>query len=278
MIHVIKSYDECRDFIPGFREDPHFSDPMLTSEEQVQCNLIQAIGRPDRCVLRVDRDGRMIGLFAFLILREEQYFEMLVGLSREREAYREVFRYLERHYPGYQGDFICNPANDLLKELLESRHAEFEPEQQKMVLGTPVFGLDTTGVEPYTEQYAGQYFAMHSKDRYWTGEKVAAAPDRFRIFLAIQEGKVVGYLDVTHCFAENEPYDLLVLEEYREMGYGRKLLAKALERNQPNGMMLLVDVDNVPAIRLYESLGFKKVQNQNNLTAHWTVPCQSKIG
>lgn len=117
MIHIIKSYDECRDFIPGFREDPNFSDPMLTSEEQVQCNLIQAIGRPDRCVLRVDRDGRMIGLFAFLILREEQYLEML-----------------------------------------------------------------------------------------------------------------------------------------------------------------LVDVDNVPAIRLYESLGFKKVQNQNNLTAHWTVPCQSKIG
>lgn len=277
MIHIIKSYDECRDFIPGFREDHNFSDPMLTNEEQVQCNLIQAIGRPDRCVLRVDRDGRMIGLFAFLILREEQYLEMLVGLSREREAYREVFRYLERHYPGYQGDFICNPANDLLKELLESKHAEFEPEQQKMVLGTPVLGLDTTGVEPYTEQYAGQFFAMHSKDRYWTGEKVAAAPYRFRIFLAIQEGKVVGYLDVTHCFAENEPYDLLVLEEYRGMGYGRKLLAKALERNQPNGMMLLVDADNVPAIRLYESMGFEKVQNQNNQTAHWKVPCQSRI-
>ena len=37
-------------------------------------------------------------------------------------------------------------------------------------------------------------------------------------------------------------------------------------------MMLLVDVDNYPAICLYESLGFAKVQGQNNLTAHWTVP------
>ena len=77
---------------------------------------------------------------------------------------------------------------------------------------------------------------------------------------------------MTHCFAENEPYDLLVLEEYRGMGYGRKLLAKALERNQPNGMMLLVDADNDPAIHLYESVGFAKVQGQNNLTAHWTLP------
>lgn len=37
-------------------------------------------------------------------------------------------------------------------------------------------------------------------------------------------------------------------------------------------MMLLVDVDNDPAISLYESMGFIKAKNQNNLTAHWKVP------
>ena len=56
------------------------------------------------------------------------------------------------------------------------------------------------------------------------------------------------------------------------MGYGRKLLAKALDMNRPNGMMLLVDVDNEPAIRLYASMGFAKAQGQNNLTAHWRIP------
>ena len=116
------------------------------------------------------------------------------------------------------------------------------------------------------------YCAIHNKDMYWTGEKVMQAQDRFRTFLAIHDGKVVGYMDVTYIFQENEPFDLFVLEEYRRRGYGRKLLAKALEMNQPNGMMLLVDVDNDPAIRLYESMGFVKVQGQNNLTAHWTVP------
>jgi ribosomal protein S18 acetylase RimI-like enzyme len=152
------------------------------------------------------------------------------------------------------------------------RNAEYEPEQQKMVLGIPVLGIDTTGVELLSEQYTEQYCAIHNKDMYWTGEKVVQAQDRFRTFLAIHDGKVVGYMDVTYTFKENEPFDLLVLEEYRRMGYGRKLLAKALEMNQPNGMMLFVDVDNYPAIRLYESMGFAKVQGQNNLTAHWTVP------
>ena len=54
------------------------------------------------------------------------------------------------------------------------------------------------------------------------------------------------------------------------MGYGRKLLAKALEANAPNAMSVLVDADNAPAIRLYASMGFAK--KQTILTAHWTVP------
>lgn len=272
MIRIIKSYDECRDFASSFQGDPNFSDPMLSDEEQVQCNLIKAINRTDRYVLGVYQDTTMIGLFTFLVLRDEHYIEMLVGLSRNKEAYLEVLHYLEQCYPGYSVDFVFNPGNYLLKELLNLRNAEYEPEQQKMVLGTPVLGIDTTGVELFSEQYTEQYCTLHNKDMYWTGEKVVQAKDRFRTFLAIHDNKVIGYMDVTYTFKENEPFDLFVLEEYRRKGYGRKLLAKALEMNQPNGMMLLVDADNDPAIRLYESMGFTKVQGQNNLTAHWSVP------
>lgn len=269
MIRIVKSYEECRDFVSGFHDDPNFSDPMLTNEEQIQCNLMKAIEKPENhLVLCICQNEQTIGLFAFLVLRDEQYVEMLVGLSREKEAYLEIFRYLEQDYPGYNADFVFNPNNFLLKELLESKNAEFEPEQQKMRLEAPVLGIDATGVELYSEQYANQYFAIHDKDVYWTGERVVMAPDRFRIFLALHDGKVVGYMDVTHCFEENEPFDLFVLEKYRRMGYGRKLLAKALEMNQPKGMMLLVDADNDSAIRLYTSMGFEKVENQNNLTAH----------
>lgn len=273
MIQKIKSYAQCRDFVACFHDDPNFSDPMLLNEEQLQNDLIKSIEKPEKhCVLGVYQDEQMIGLFVFLVLRDEQYIEMLVGLSRMKEAYLEIFRYLEQYYPGFHADFVFNPENYLLKELLELKQAEFEPEQQKMVLGTPNLGIDTTGVELYSKKYAQQYFAIHNKDVYWTGEKVVQAQDRFRTILAIHDGKVVGYMDVTHCFNENEPFDLFVLEDYRRKGYGRKLLAKALELNQPKGMMLLVDVDNTLAIRLYESMGFAKVQGQNNLTVHWIVP------
>ena len=272
MIRIIKSYDECRDFVLDLQGDPCFSDPMLTNAEQVQCNLVKSIDNPDmHCAIGVFQENQMVGLFVFLVFRDEQYIEMLVGLSREKESYLAVFRYLEQCYPGYRADFVFNPGNYLLKSLLESRKAEFEPEQQKMVLTKSIQGYDTTGVELFEKKYTEQYCFIHNKDMYWTGERVVEAQDQFRTLLAIHNGKVIGYMDVTYTFDENEPFDLFVLEEYRRMGYGRKLLAKALEMNYPKGMMLLVEVDNRPAICLYESMGFTKVQGQNNLTAHWTV-------
>ena len=105
----------------------------------------------------------------------------------------------------------------------------------------------------------------------WTAGNSLRAFRGTRIFLAIDGGRVVGYLDVTHCFEENEPYSLLVLPEYRRRGFGRKLLAAALEHNRPKGMMLLVDTDNIPAIRLYASMGFQTIPGQNSLTAHWEI-------
>lgn len=112
----------------------------------------------------------------------------------------------------------------------------------------------------------------HLTARIEAGEKVIKASDRFKTFVAIEDGTVTGYIDVTHCFAENEPYDILVKEEYRRKGYGRQLLVKTLQENEPKDMMLLVDFDNEPAINLYESLGFIKKESGNLLTAYWKVP------
>ena len=141
-----------------------------------------------------------------------------------------------------------------------------------MVLDVPVTDIDTDGVELYAPEYQEQYLSIHHQETYWTGEKILSATDQFRVFLAIHEGRVVGYLDVTYCFEQNEPYDLFVLEKYRGMGYGRKLLAQALKRNGPKGMMAMVDVEAVAAIRLFESVGFQRAKQENNITAHWTVP------
>ena len=141
-------------------------------------------------------------------------------------------------------------------------------EQQKMVLRSPPPYVPDSRVQLYTPAFRAQYLALHDDDRYWTGERVLAAQDTFRVLLAIEDGAVAGYLDLTYRNAENEPYDLFVREKSRRRGLGRALLSCAIEKNRPNAMSLLVDSDNLAARRLYASLDFVEKPEENNITAH----------
>ena len=275
MVKRIDSLDNCREFIRSFEKDDRYSDPMLSTPEQIEVNLLNAVKKDNNHVLCVTRDQSIIGLFVFLIIEKERYAEMIVGLSRDLQAYEEIIAFLEREYPRFHVDFVFNPENDLLRGILIRKNAVFDEPQQKMVLVNPLPETDTTGIELLSDLYLEQYLSMHDTDRYWTGEKTAAAKERFRVFIAVDGQQAVGYLDVTCCFEENEPYDLFVKEEYRRKGWGRKLLARAIEMNRPNKMMLLVETDNKGAIRLYESLGFERVPGQDSQTATWIIKANS---
>lgn len=138
-----------------------------------------------------------------------------------------------------------------------------------MVLTEDAVCVDSSGIVPLSEPYREQYVALHSTDGYWTGERIVNAPDVFNVFLAVEDGSVVGYIDVTRDNEENEPFDFLVREDRRRCGWGRKLLAKAIETNRPKGMMLIVDADNAPAIALYRSMGFSFTAEPVSRLATW---------
>lgn len=302
LLHPIESPDSYRvvgvfeaaedesesEFEPASEPEPEFE-----SESESESKPVNDAPAPDNA----PAPGRLTGVFAFLRLPDERYAEMLVGLSRRREAYAELFAWLRRDFRGYEVDFVFNPRNCLLRDALGAAGAQFEPEQQKMRLcgeaeqaagdvedaeaadsvepaqsGGSAEPADGFTIEPFCERYAAQYAAIHSTEVYWTADKVMAAQDRFRILLAVRDGEVVGYIDVTRGFAENEPYDLYVLPAHRRRGCGRALLAAAIRLNRPRGMMLLVDVDNPAAVRLYEMSGFCVVSGENSLTAHMVIP------
>lgn len=268
MIKELSNLDEYMRFVHEVNSDPHFSEPMLSNERQLQHNLFNALKNPANKVLGVFDDNIMVGLFVFLILEEESYIEMLVGLSKNEDAYVEIMQYLKGNYHGYGADFVYNPQNHLLQKKLSEANASFEAEQQKMILVDNVKYTDDKEIILYDPRYEEQYIAMHSKDVYWTAEKVINALDRFRIILAIKNDEVVGYIDITYQYDENEPYDIFVKEEYRGKGYEKAMLAKAIELNKPKGMMLLVDADKTSEIAMYESLGFVKSEKENCITAH----------
>lgn len=258
------------DFARSFVGDHEFSDPMLSNDGQVEQNLLKSIQEPERYrAIGVYQGETLIGLFVYLVHVEEKYAEMIVGLSRIADAYAEMMEYIKSNFAGFHCDFVYNPRNYLFHGLLKEQGATFYTEQTKMVLQEVVPAQIPENIVPYAPNYWAGYQALHDdSERYWTAEKTIAAPDRFRVFLALDGGIVVGYIDVTHCFEENEPFDLFVREDMRCKGYGRSLLAKAIAENAPKKMMLLVDFDNVPAIHLYRSMGFVADELGSNMTAY----------
>ena len=206
MVQEIDSFDAYEDLIRDVSRSPAYADPHFVFDER---NLFDALNRDTdhRKAYIVTLDGSAAGLFVWLILPGEQYAEMLVGLTKEEAAIREMLAYIEERCRGFQLDFVINPDNSLFCSVLRSKDAVFDAPQQWMIW------KNETKPQPYevvqiSSEYESQYLAVHRKDTYWTAEKVLAAKDTFRVFLAVHEGKVIGYIDVTFCHEKNEPYDL----------------------------------------------------------------------
>lgn len=271
MLKILSSTKEYLDFALEINSDPDFSVPVYSDVDELRQTLLEAPEKANKLALGCFEGETPLGLFVFFVEEREKYLELLMALSKSPQAYEELFAFLKERYPGWQLDPVYNPGNYLLHGLLEQNGARFDTEQAKMALaGEPPIVSDSR-IELYSPKYLEGYSALHLTDLYWTADKVLAAPERFRVILAVEHGEVAGYIDVTTNYDENEIFDFFVKDSCRRRGLGRALLSKAIELNRPGGMMLTVNVDNAPAIALYESMGFKKVPGQNCIVAHLTI-------
>ena len=80
--------------------------------------------------------------------------------------------------------------------------------------------------------------------------------DCSHIYVAVEEGRAVGYAMLYIVCGEADIIRVAVLPEYRRKGIAEKLLLKSFEVNETNEIFLDVRESNAPAIKLYQSLGF----------------------
>lgn len=264
MIKEIYSFDLYEDFIKGFSGNSVFADPHFEFDNG---NLYNSLSKGNKKAYIVTEGEKVNGLFVWLILPNEKYIEMLIGLSKEESSIREMLTFIENEYKGYQLDFVINPQHNLFCNLLNSKKAKFEEEQQWMAWKIETENQHPCDIVPLTHEYEDQYIDKHNKDTYWTAEKVIKANDKFRVFLAVHKENVVGYIDVTYCYEKNEPYDVWVDDEFKGKGYEQALLQTAIRMNKPKGMMVLVDVNNYDEIEMLKSIGFVPVVGTNSVYA-----------
>lgn len=219
MIKTLSSVQEYLDFVKDINSDPSFHIPIYSSEEELFSRLLDSPRQSNKLVLGYFEHDAILGLFVFLVEDSDQYLEMLMSFSRLSGAYEELLAFLKEQYPGWQCDFVYNPGNLFLHSQLDRFGAAFDPEQQKMALVRETAWEGGPQAELYSPRYREGYTAIHTTDVYWTAEKVLDALDRFRVILAVEDEEVVGYIDITANYDENEPFDVFVKESHRRKGH-----------------------------------------------------------
>lgn len=100
-------------------------------------------------------------------------------------------------------------------------------------------------------------------------EEFAGVPRTRYFCVAIDGEKIIGYAGVM-VIAPGVEADILtvgVLDTYRKQGIGRAFMdqieAWSMKREAP-AMMLEVDVENIAAVALYESLGYSTISTRKD--------------
>jgi len=176
MIKEIDSFEEYLEFINDVASDPCYSDHHYDYDKE---NLFNTLKDDIHKAYITLENGTVTGIFVWMILLDDRNIEMIIGLSREESAYLEMFNYIEKQFPKNQMDFVVNPKNSTLCNVLKSKHAQFDPEQQTMRLMKEVDYVSDCQIQLFSPEYEQQYLSLHRKDMFWTGDKVLKADDVF---------------------------------------------------------------------------------------------------
>lgn len=100
-------------------------------------------------------------------------------------------------------------------------------------------------------------FAMPwSKEAFW---EMAQAPNAIYM-IAVYKDKIVGNCGVRNILGEGEITNVAVSQAYRGLGISKMMMLRLMTEGKRSGIeafTLEVRKSNIPAIRLYESLGFE---------------------
>ena len=90
-------------------------------------------------------------------------------------------------------------------------------------------------------------------------------PNEFtKVYTYIVDEKIVGFIIFDIIYEKCEIIDIFIEENYRRKGIAI-LLIKEIEKDfSIENITLEVREDNIPAIKLYEKIGFKKVSIRKN--------------
>lgn len=110
----------------------------------------------------------------------------------------------------------------------------------------------------------------------WTEQSIAASAGSETAYfnIAFIDEKPAGYMSMQIVLGEGDIMRVAVLPEFRRLGVGRALLQDCFSYNTLDTVFLDVRENNIPAIKLYESFGFKNIGVRKN---YYSDPTENAV-
>lgn len=134
---------------------------------------------------------------------------------------------------------------------------------------------------PMEEKHVGNAAYIEAKcfSTPWTQQSfsLALSAANNQSYVALFDGKVVGYIVMLHCLDEGELLNIAVSPDMRNMGIAQKLMDSMYSfMKEKNVARLLLEVreSNAPAKNLYIKNGFSPIAVRKN---YYTKPTENAV-
>ena len=202
-----------------------------------------------------DKD-QLIAYLGYVAI-DDNNIEMCITVDpdyRRQKIATNLFLRLVAEYETKSFSIAIDPDNTTAKHFLEKIGFTYSSTEAAMQLSKEDFSFDAEPIELKSENYISE------NDENMIPQTIY--PSNTLKITGIVDGEEVGYLYISYaevCFAL---FDIEIKENYREMGYGNRLLQTALKDafKHANTVVLHVSSNNIPAINLYQKIGFKTSQ------------------
>lgn len=126
----------------------------------------------------------------------------------------------------------------------------------------------STNLREISDEFHHGFISLHNEyfpSTYYSGEEILTRLNKEqKVFIAVMNGELCGYVfcEASPVHGEGEIHYIAVSSKVRTKGIGRSLLLKGLQFlfsfKEIQMISLCVDSENIAAIKLYQSSGFKE--------------------
>ena len=219
----------------------------------------------DELLVSTDGDD-ILGLLALLVEPEDKYLEFVGGVFAEsnyRMVSEEFFKYIRDKYKGYKLNAAYPEENVQAIGFMESIGAKLMDFDYEYRINKDDFKslYEVDNIIYINKKYNEDFINLHNRmnpDAYWTGEKLINALDKFDIFIALEDDKVIGSI-VTSKFNKEVDEIYFLSVENEDDHLEKALLNRGVSHAFSNGtreLILMIGKEDAKLINICEEIGF----------------------